>query len=315
MAMGSGGGGIRLRPLDIGDVLDETFKVYRRQFVALITVMGIVVIPTALITVPPALLMGISGENLARRMQETGGIATFITAFVAIFILAIVASLAHLVAAGAATLVASDAILGRPVSVANAYRQAIGRFGSFFLVSLSVGIPVGLLFITCLGIPFAVFVGVGWSLVYPAIMLEGLGAWAAMGRSWELVDGHRWRLLACLILMGLIVYLLVSIPAGLFGFLSGIIAVAAGGSPTMLMLAQIGNAIFQVVGQTLFGAIGFVTATLLYYDLRIRKEAFDLEQRLPGGDVPGALPYPESPPAYPQAPPPPPYPPYPPPNA
>ena len=36
MAMNAGGRGIRLRPLDVGDVLDETFQVYRRNFVPLI---------------------------------------------------------------------------------------------------------------------------------------------------------------------------------------------------------------------------------------------------------------------------------------
>ena len=143
-----------------------------------------------------------------------------------------------------------------------------------------MGIPIALLVITCIGIPVAVYLGLGWSLVFQAIILEGHGTFDAMRRSSDLVSGHRWRLLACLVLIGLIVWLLISIPTGLFSFAASIV-MAASGSTTVRVLTQIGNALFQAAGQTLFGAIGLVTATLLYYDLRVRKEAFDLQQRLP----------------------------------
>jgi hypothetical protein len=201
--------------------------------------------------------------------------------------------------------VASDGILGQPVSVGDAYRESLGRFWSLLLVSICVGIPIGLLVVTCIGIPVAIFVGLGWSLVFQAILLEGRGAIEAMGRSWNLVDGHRWRLLASVFLIGLIVALLVSVPAGLFGFLAGIGMVAVGGNQTAMMAIQVGDAIFQAAGQTLFGAIGYITTTLLYYDLRVRKEAFDLQQRLPQVEIaqPTGYPqHPQQPPYPPQAP-------------
>jgi hypothetical protein len=279
--MGSGGGGIRLRPLDIGDVLDETFRVYRRQFVAFMTVMGFVVVPSSLLSLLIVLATGFTGPAMTRAIQERGDFTSIAVAFVLFAILGIVASVAHLVAAGAAARVASNTILGHPVSVGDAYREAFGHLGSLLLGSFVTGLAVGLLFMTCLGLPFAVFIGLGWSLLVPSIVLEGRGAFEAMSRSWDLVNGHRWRLLAVVVLIGLIVYLLVSVPAAIFGFISGGLAAIGGGSPGLMMAAQAGNVLFQAVGQTLFGAVFIVTITLLYYDLRIRKEAFDLEQRLP----------------------------------
>lgn len=336
MAMNAGGGGIRLRPLEIGDVLDETFRVYKRQFVPLITTMGVVVVPTTVLSLPFALLAGVDQRTLARFLEDTRNLGAVIGGVAVIFLLSIVAGLAQLVASGAAVRVASDGILGRPTSVREAYRESFGRFGSLLSTSFCVGIAVGLLIITCIGIPFAVYLGLGWSLVFQAIVLEGHGAFDAMRRSSELVDGHRWRLLVCLVLIGLIVWLLISIPTGLFSFVAGIV-IAASGSTTVLLVTQIGNALFQAAGQTLFGAIGLVTATLLYYDLRVRKEAFDLQQRLPGVEIvqprpfgqqptqypphqpyppaaPGYPPHPQQPPAYleqqlPRIPPPPPAPP------
>jgi hypothetical protein len=299
MATGSGSGGIRLRPLDIGDVLDETFRVYRRQFLSLITAMAVVVVPTSLLSLLIALLTGINptGMNRFNNIQDGRDFAAIAVAVVVIVIVAIVASLAHLVAAAAIIQIASGGILGEPVSIGAAFRRGLGSFGWMLLASIVIGVPISLLVITCIGIPVAIYLGLGWALVFQAIVLEGYGPMGALGRSSGLVDGHRWRLLACTLLIGLITAVLVSVPAGLFGFIGGIVAVATGGSPAALTMVQVGNVVFQALGQTLFGAIAYITTTLLYYDLRIRKEAFDLQQRLP---QPGA---PQSPLDVPQVPP------------
>jgi Membrane domain of glycerophosphoryl diester phosphodiesterase len=317
MAMNAGGRGIRLRPLEIGDVLDETFQVYRRGFVPIITVMAIVVVPTALLSLIVVLITGIDQSSVFDRLSVGASIA----AVAAIFVFAIVAGLAQLVASGAAVRVAADVILGQPINIGDAYRETLSRLGSLLLVSICVGVPLSLLVVTCIGIPVAIFVGLGWSLVFPAILLEGRGAIDAMRRSWELVDGHRWRLLVCLVLIGLIVWLLVSIPTGLFVFAAGILVALSDGGTAALMGMQVGNVLFQAAGQTLFGAIGLITTTLLYYDLRIRKEAFDLQQRIPQAEIPRPPgyqqhpPYPGQAPQYPpQTPPPPPAPGYPPPG-
>ena len=212
MAMNAGGRGIRLRPLEIGDVLDETFQVYKRNFVPLITTMGVVVIPTTVLSLPIAILAGVDEQTMARFFENPANLGAVIGGVAVIFLLAIVANLAQLIAAGAAVRIASDGILGRPTSVREAYSDAFGRFWSLLLVSFCVGIPIALLVITCVGIPVAVYLGLGWSLVFQAIILEGHGTFDAMRRSSDLVSGHRWRLLACLVLIGLIVWLLISIP-------------------------------------------------------------------------------------------------------
>ena len=62
--------------------------------------------------------------------------------------------------------------------------------------------------------------------------------------------------------------------------------------PGTQALVQAGNVLFSAIGQTFFGGIIYITAALLYYDLRIRKEAFDLEQRLPAmEEYPTELPH------------------------
>ena len=165
-------------------------------------------------------------------------------------------------------------------------------------VGLFESVAATLLAMTCIGIPFAIYIGLGWALVLPLIMIEGLGMSAAMGRSWGLVKGHRWRLLVALVLIGLIMYLLVSIPSGIFGFVGGIANAILQAGTTGALVVQAGNAVFGALGETLFGAIAYIAITLFYYDLRIRKEAFDLQQRAQyadlsaGAGAPGAPTYP-----------------------
>jgi len=59
----------------------------------------------------------------------------------------------------------------------------------------------------------------------------------------------------------------------------GIVIAILNVGPTGQLLVQAGNTVFGALGETLFGAIVYITITLFYYDLRIRKEAFDLQQR------------------------------------
>jgi len=81
----------------------------------------------------------------------------------------------------------------------------------------------------------------------------------ALGRSWELTKGSRDKAFA----IGLVVYLVTNVPA---------IAI--------IWLARSSPDLANVVGQLATLVLRPIMAcafTLFYYDLRVRKEAFDLE--------------------------------------
>lgn len=279
MGMQPYGTGIRLRPMGLGDVLDETFRVYRRQFVAFILTMGIVAVPSAAL----GLLSGI-----ASAMANTRGpsIVDPLLLLILIIPLAIVAMLAQLVAGGAAVQIASNTILGYPVDVKEAYSRAFSHLGGLFVAGLLTFLALFGLIITCIGIPFAVYFGLGWGLVYPAVMLEDLGGTGAMRRSSGLVKEHRLRLLVCWIIIGLIMSILINIPGGLVSMVTGIWIGVSQANTTVVLIAQTLNALAQAAGQTVFGSIAFITMTLFYYELRVRKEGFDLQQRAMQGGAP-----------------------------
>src|SRR5688572_22715451 len=94
MAMNAGGRGIRLRPLDIGDVLDETFQVYRRSFVPLITTMAIVLVPASLVLLVASVVTGLGfgmGESLFDRLSPEAGMALIGAGIAAVFVIVVLA--------------------------------------------------------------------------------------------------------------------------------------------------------------------------------------------------------------------------------
>jgi hypothetical protein len=66
-------------------------------------------------------------------------------------------------------------------------------------VLAALGILVGLVLLIVPGL----FLLTRWSLVAPVVVLEGKGPGDALGRSWELVRGHSWRVFAVIVITGI----------------------------------------------------------------------------------------------------------------
>ena len=112
-----------------------------------------------------------------------------------------------------------------------------------------------------LSLPLIVASGVAVST--PVVVLEEVGAMEALSRAWFLTRGYRLRiaglLFVCLILI-LIPYLAL---------------LALGGALSATLPIWI--AVVALLGRLLLTPILYCLLTLLYYDLRVRKEGFDLE--------------------------------------
>jgi hypothetical protein len=109
-----------------------------------------------------------------------------------------------------------------------------------------------------------IYLAVCWALISPVIMLENVGGVAASKRSRELISGYWWKTLGLLVVTWLLVAILGYIPRLLVGGLAG---------TGNIVLASILGAIVTL----LLNPIQTGVTILLFYDLKIRKEAFDLE--------------------------------------
>lgn len=107
-----------------------------------------------------------------------------------------------------------------------------------------------------------------------AIVLEGQGPLAGIARSWRLVGGAFWRTLAIAVLMYVLAYLIAGIPSVIVSFA---LQFLSGNALDALVRNQVIVAIIAQVGQILVLPLQLLIYTLVYYDLRVRKEGYDLE--------------------------------------
>ncbi|MFD5324356.1 hypothetical protein [Streptomyces sp. NPDC127092] len=301
-------GVIPLRPLTLGDILDGAVTTMRRywQTVLAITITVAVIVQVAdilaqryLAPAPVAIDQDASpAEQLSQSLESLKNSLIGMGPTYVIMIAAGLFSSALL------TVVISRAVLGRPVTLGDAWREARPRLlqllGLTLLVPLAAGaiMLVGLLPGLLLGgnagdtLAFVggacAFVAVMWltislSLASPALMLERQGVMKALKRSAKLVQGSWWRIFGISLLTQLLIFLFTMIVALPFVFVAmavagdGISDIMNGTVPetswAFLIITGIGGVITGALTYPLSAGV----AVLLYIDQRIRREALDLE--------------------------------------
>jgi hypothetical protein len=234
----------QLRAMSVGDILDTAVAVYRRHFGTLMSVIVVCLgIPTIL-----AMYVTLAGGTLlhpwlylvAALLQGVGGI----------------------VAGGAIVRVVSAGYLGEESDAREALATAMDRFGQLFVAGLAKYLVIGLAFLL-LVVP-GIVVACGYAVVIQAVMLESLASGTeALGRSWSLTRQFRGKALV----LGVVVFCLVYVPFFAAGMLTGLV-------PSLRYAFVILGQLLQFIAMPAFACV----FTLFYYDLRVRKEAFDLEQ-------------------------------------
>ncbi|MTE19283.1 hypothetical protein F0L17_09110 [Streptomyces sp. TRM43335] len=315
-------GVIPLRPLGVGEILDGAVTTARTHWR---TALGISLVVAVMIQIVSTVATGIwlrDNSGLQALENETNPTAEdFREAFSgtasALGVEMLAALVGTVLATAMLTIVVSRAVLGRPVTIQEAWRdsrpQLLRLLGLTLLIMLIVtGVIVlgvlpgimlgaagsavvgGLLAILggLAGTAIAAWLWVRYSLSAPALMLERQGVSAALRRSAKLVRGSWWRIFGIQILTALLVFLVgmvVQLPftllapliggSGPEGLLSGGVAEVTW---TYLVIVGIG----AVLASTITLPISAGVTALLYMDQRIRREALDLELARAAG-VPG----------------------------
>ena len=189
----------------------------------------------------------------------------------------------------------AQAFLGKRITAGTAFKQTKRRFWPYLGSNLLYALVVGLLTITLLGIPFAVFFGFRWIFCSLAAVFEEKSAVRALKRSSELVKGGWWRIFGMMIGVILLVFFVQSILQFSLLFVLGLSQAMGGDGDLVEMLRQmfipqrttweelIASSIRYFVSlaiTSLMLPIGIIGATLIYFDRRIRKEGFDIEMRV-----------------------------------
>ena len=278
--------------MQLGEILDGSFNIYRRHFGLFMRLSLIIVwLPTALAVY---LSVRFAGTPLAfLNVLEQHPLGSFGLGLV---FLIIWVSSSLLLKAGTIRVI-SDSYLGQEPELGSALRFGVAKIVPLLLVALSKGLLIALIgvfgalgmgLVTVVGrlmgpaigglLVVVGVVGLCWLVIWvacgygtttPIVVLEELSSsFDAFGRSWELTRGARGKVFGTMAVAWVIGYFLPQmVISGISSFLS----------------AQ-GNPALQTFFVVLASLIGIVLApilpcalTLLYYDLRVRREAFDLQ--------------------------------------
>ena len=254
-----------------GDILNATLSLYLSAPWAFVGFVGI-----SLVAQIPATIAGLTQEPVS-------------------WVLTVLGLLISIIAAGAMVHATARHVLGKEWDIGSSYTRALERVISLLVASIVyalvssglliiagiisifsipfidqntvLAIAVGgiILLLVIVGIPFLVFALVIWHFYAQAIMIEGRRNLDALSRSYELVRDNWWRVFGIGVLF---------LAVALGFFLVALIPIVMG--------RVIGN---EVVGSILFSiALVLITpflsigGTVLYLDLRVRKENYTLDR-------------------------------------
>jgi hypothetical protein len=290
--------------MSVGEWLDATFTLYRRNFALIASISAVVQIPYALLTWllfeltgvatfvrSPFASLGAQSITQAQAQQLLNSYLGILAVTLGLLLL----SLLIVVPLGeaATTRAVSDRYLDRPSSLLSAYRAAWGRLGALIamiiilILAYAGSLAVVILFTALLGaagagglgallaviafiglIPVLIMIYVRTVVAVPAIVLERVSGWGGLKRSWQLIGGRFWPTFGRMLLLVLITWIISTAISAIFQVPGNLIA-----PNNSFVFEQVAGAIAAVF----VGPITYIGVTLLYYDIRIRKEGFDIE--------------------------------------
>ncbi len=252
-------------PKNLKAILRETYEIYRKNFSSLLTIVTIVMGPIFLL------------ESISIQIESLSLLIAVSLIALCCIIVAVPLMMGALIHA------VSEHYLRQTIGIGRAYRFARGRLGALIgstiiaavavvgIWLISVGLVLSIVYVIeglfyhqkdhgagitgffplitfCVVIYFIV----RWLFIYEAASIEGLSSKVALSRSSALVKGNWWRILGIMFVLSILI--------SPIGIILGIIPL-------------IGK-IIGVILSTPFIVVGRI---LLYYDLRLRKEGYNVE--------------------------------------
>jgi len=118
-----------------------------------------------------------------------------------------------------------------------------------------------------------------WYLVIPAMIIEDIGVFAALRRSWFLTRGYFWRTLGIVLLFALIFGFVATVITAPLNFIGGFIVTAAGTEAqllgSMLIVSLVISAVSSLV-TFIVTNMALLISIVFYFDYRFRKEGLGI---------------------------------------
>jgi len=264
--------------MTVGDILDRGLKLLFARLPAYYGINLLVLSPLILVQVAVPFITAGGGGPADPAAAIAGG---------GVMLLAVVISLILQPIATAAILhIVMHEYHGKQATVGEAFAFALTRFLGLIGTSLLVLLVLIVAFI-CFCLP-CIYFAVIYSIVAQVVVLEKLSGTQAMSRCQQLIAGYWGRVFGILFLTGLANAIInFALGLGLESVMpsQNIIPAANGVRFEVNATNHIIKTLVTQLVQILFATFISICTTLLYLDLRIRKEGYDIEMATnAGGD-------------------------------
>lgn len=258
---------VALRPMTVADILDGGFGIVKGRPRKILGITAAFVVPIQLLAAfsqRNATGTGVGGVFSAD--PATSDASSEVAPLVGLLVAALLGAVALTCVTAAVAHLVGQWTMGRDAPAGEILGIVGRRLGG-----LLAGLVIGTVAVAVAG--FACYIGALFMLplvavLIPALVVEGIGPFAAFARSARLAQTRYWGVLGISLLIGIVSYLLNSALSALPQGLASVIGLDAGWP----LLALGGIAANLVVVP--FAAAALV---LLYLDLRVRSEGLDIE--------------------------------------
>jgi hypothetical protein len=256
-----------LKPLGYSGMLDEIFDIYKKNFLLLAGIAGIIYLPGSILY---NYSMTILKARIAiNRTSASIDIQNMIlSSDLTLVIIFLYFSLSYIVTA-AITWAVSRIYLGDEATIMQSYKAVMKRIVPFALTTILVMLLVtaGTVLFIIPGIIAILFT----AFVSEIFIIEGKQYTEAIKRSFDLVKGEWMKVLVFGLLISLIQSVISIALASPFLYMHLFQKIPLTG-PMLLF-----QGFAKGIAQSLTVPIQVIAFVLLYYDIRIRKEGFDIE--------------------------------------
>ena len=263
-----------LRPLSLGELLDRTFFLYRRHFLLFA---GIAAIPYSfffVMNLATSLLPVFARSAASGHMRSAGVVAATLSDGLFSFVAVIAGGIAFLFSVGATVYAVSEIYTGRQTSIRESLRRVRGKTGIIFGVLILSGLVLVAGFIAFI-VP-GIYLMCRICVATPAALLEDISPSESIRRSFALTRNFAGRAFMIYLLYFAMVWGVVAVFQFPFMLLFAVAAKQMQLRVLLTVLMQVGN----FIGSVLVAPVSTIGFALFYYDLRVRKEAFDLQMMM-----------------------------------
>jgi hypothetical protein len=277
---------LTLRPLRLGELLDRAIRLYRGNFLTFVGIIALLYVPLTVLQTAAATLLSSSMLRGGSTPEEIFANAGYWVGMLGTLVLALVQFvLVQGIATGALTRAVADHYLGKQTGILDAYRGIGKSWVSLVGALLFVGVLVfGLVMwwlVPCIGW----FTGLGMivfllaainPLVPPAIVIEEQRAVDGVQRAWSLARRRFWPVIGYIFVLYLFSMIVVNGPAAIANVVLAQVVQSFGQPGTYLVLTSIIQGLVSLVFVLIYYPLQMTAFTLIYFDLRVRTEGFDL---------------------------------------